>query len=279
MRKPLRADLHIHSKFSDGNLSVAEIVDLYGQRGFDLIAITDHITEKMSFFGRISRHLDLSVTEESFEAYLAEVKKQKARALEQYGMNVLFGFEITKNSIYNNRSCHILIIGLERYISPDLSVEQILEQTSKEECIVIAAHPFHTGEFEFQTFYLWSRREELKHQIDAWEVSYRKKISEAVLTSGLPLIASSDLHRKEHLSSWKTKLFCENSLSSIKQALKDKKVEFFYFEETKLQVTAEISSSLPSLHQKPVYLWPMTAFSSPAANARRSLLLKSNESI
>jgi 3',5'-nucleoside bisphosphate phosphatase len=145
MRKPLRADLHIHSQYSDGSLSIAEIVDLYGSQGFDVIAITDHITEKKSFFGKISRKLDLSVTEESFQDYLQEVRIQRERALQKYGMNLIFGYEITKNSLYNNRSCHLLILGLEEYISPDLSVDEILAITDRRDCIVIAAHPFNTG--------------------------------------------------------------------------------------------------------------------------------------
>jgi 3',5'-nucleoside bisphosphate phosphatase len=279
MRKPLRADLHIHSQYSDGSLSIAEIVDLYGGQGFDVIAITDHITEKKSFFGKISRKLDLSVTEESFQDYLQEVRIQRERALQKYGMNLIFGYEITKNSLYNNRSCHLLILGLEEYISPDLSVDEILAITDRRDCIVIAAHPFNTGEFEFQTFYLWSRREELKHQIDAWEVSYRKKISEEVLTSGLPLVASSDMHRRSHMASWKTKLFCDNELLSIKQCLRDKKTEFFYLDESNVQGMDTTSMVFPSLHQKPWYFWPTINSASPFASAKRSLLLKRTESI
>ncbi|NJM10303.1 MAG: PHP domain-containing protein, partial [Bdellovibrionaceae bacterium] len=36
------ADLHVHSNFSDGHLSISELVDFYGQRGFGAIAVTDH---------------------------------------------------------------------------------------------------------------------------------------------------------------------------------------------------------------------------------------------
>ena len=40
----LLCDFHVHTTWSDGRLSLREVVDLYGQTGrFDVIAITDHI--------------------------------------------------------------------------------------------------------------------------------------------------------------------------------------------------------------------------------------------
>jgi predicted metal-dependent phosphoesterase TrpH len=48
MMKWLLADLHIHSNFSDGLLSIEEIVKIYGKSGFDIIAITDHLFDTES---------------------------------------------------------------------------------------------------------------------------------------------------------------------------------------------------------------------------------------
>ena len=39
----LLCDFHIHSTYSDGSLELSKAVDLYGQAGFDVIAITDHV--------------------------------------------------------------------------------------------------------------------------------------------------------------------------------------------------------------------------------------------
>jgi predicted metal-dependent phosphoesterase TrpH len=40
----LLCDFHVHTRWSDGRLSLREVVDLYGKTGrFDVIAITDHI--------------------------------------------------------------------------------------------------------------------------------------------------------------------------------------------------------------------------------------------
>lgn len=97
--------------------------------------------------------------------------------------------------------------------------------------LVIAAHPFHTGEFEFQTFYLWSRREKLSPLIDAWEMNYRKKVCQDVLHSGLPLIANSDFHHLGHFDSWKSKIRCDGTqetlLKSLFKSIRDQHVAFF----------------------------------------------------
>ena len=43
----LLCDFHVHTQWSDGRMSVREVVDLYGRTGrFDVIAITDHILMK-----------------------------------------------------------------------------------------------------------------------------------------------------------------------------------------------------------------------------------------
>ncbi|MBA2742419.1 MAG: hypothetical protein H0U46_10460 [Actinobacteria bacterium] len=39
---PLLAELHAHTTWSDGDLSIRELVDLYGSTGFDVLSITDH---------------------------------------------------------------------------------------------------------------------------------------------------------------------------------------------------------------------------------------------
>jgi len=41
---PLLCELHAHTTWSDGAFSIREICDLYGRRGFDVLAITDHTT-------------------------------------------------------------------------------------------------------------------------------------------------------------------------------------------------------------------------------------------
>ncbi len=48
-------DLHIHSTYSDGKLTIPEIIDFYGKRCFDIIAITDHLCEDNTLLGKASK--------------------------------------------------------------------------------------------------------------------------------------------------------------------------------------------------------------------------------
>ncbi len=38
----LKGGLHVHTKCSDGDLSIEEVVRIYEGLGFDFIALTDH---------------------------------------------------------------------------------------------------------------------------------------------------------------------------------------------------------------------------------------------
>ena len=51
----LLCDFHIHSNYSDGKLSVHELVDFYGKRGFDCICITDHLADPRRMIGKLVR--------------------------------------------------------------------------------------------------------------------------------------------------------------------------------------------------------------------------------
>ncbi len=62
------ADLHVHSTFSDGKLTIAELVDFYGTLGFGCIAITDHICEEKSFLGIAASYLDYTLTASTWAA-------------------------------------------------------------------------------------------------------------------------------------------------------------------------------------------------------------------
>ena len=50
----LRCDFHIHSNYSDGKLSVPEIIDFYGEHGFECICITDHLADPSRLLGKLA---------------------------------------------------------------------------------------------------------------------------------------------------------------------------------------------------------------------------------
>ena len=222
-------DFHVHSNFSDGKLSISELVDLYGSRGFGAIAITDHICEDYGLFGWAAAHLKCTLTPFNFSKYMETLEAQAARAWFQYKMVVLPGFELSKNSWSNHRSAHILAIGVHEFISADDDVLSQIRQIKDQGALAIAAHPVSTQKLEKQTFHLWSRREELREHIDAWEVASGPHLFDEVLRSTLPKIANSDLHHPRQLSSWKTILECEKHPQAILEAIRNQEVAFQFY--------------------------------------------------
>jgi PHP family Zn ribbon phosphoesterase len=206
--KRILADLHIHSTFSDGALAIPEIVDLYGRNGFGAIAITDHLCEGETVLGKAAGYLNRTLTPATFPLYREILRTEAERARKEYGMLLVPGFELTKNSVRNSRSAHIVALGVEEWISADGpiegGVEEICDAIHAQGGLAIAAHPVSTRRLEKQTYHLWDRREILSEYFDAWEVASGKTIFEEVLSSGLPMIASSDMHRASQFESWKT---------------------------------------------------------------------------
>ena len=57
----LLCDFHIHTNYSDGKLSVPEIIDFYGERGFDCICITDHLADPKRLIGKLSELANMTL--------------------------------------------------------------------------------------------------------------------------------------------------------------------------------------------------------------------------
>jgi len=228
----LLGDFHIHSNFSDGVLTISEIVDLYGSRGFDVIAITDHLCESESFLGKWAKRLDQTLTPETWPVYLNIIESEGARAMDQYGMLLLSGFEISKNSVSNSRSAHLIGLGVPNFVYADGDVYDIAKSIKEIGGTTIAAHPVWTRVMEKQTFHLWDRRSEMSEVIDAWECTRNFKILEEVTKSRLPVIASSDLHKPNHLSSWKTIVHSEKHPEAVLDAIKNQNLSFKIFNDS-----------------------------------------------
>ena len=75
-------DLHCHTKFSDGSVSVDELIFIAKRMGIKNIAITDHDNFASSKRGKILG--------------------------DRYGINVIFGVEFSSFSSELNKEIHIL---------------------------------------------------------------------------------------------------------------------------------------------------------------------------
>jgi 3',5'-nucleoside bisphosphate phosphatase len=224
----LLCDFHIHTTWSDGALSVAEVVDLYGSTGkFDVIAVTDHILMRKDLLARAARIATLGrrqfgVREERFDAYLTEVRSEARRAMAQYGMLVIAGAEITQNRLNGRKNSHIIALDVKEYISADQPADDILRAIRRQGGLSIACHPHHrtTRRLEISTCYLWDHRDELSELVDVWEAANRDDLFSVTSLKHYPYVANSDFHKPKHLYSWKTLLRCDKTWPAVRHALK-----------------------------------------------------------
>jgi len=217
----LLCDFHIHTTYSDGSVKLGRTIDLFGQAGFDVIAITDHVVNGDNSYGKLARKLKFSLREDTFGNYMAHVREEAERAWGRYGMLVIPGVEITKNALTSGKSAHFLLIGIEEFIPANWSYEKIFLEAKQQDALIIACHPHHTSEMTFiDTLFLWNNRDRYSRYIDAWEIANRDDVFNVISLKKYPYIAGSDFHRVRHLYSWKSLLNCKKDIESIKQCIR-----------------------------------------------------------
>lgn len=219
----LLCDFHIHTKYSDGSVELSRVIDLYGQAGFDVIAITDHVVNGDTPIGKMAHRLKLSVREDTFDDYLSHVQFEAARALEKYGMLVIPGVEISKNYLSADKSAHLLLLDIKEFVPACLRFESIFLSAREQKALVIACHPHRMSDMSKNTFFLWNNRDKYARYIDAWEIANRDDVFNVISLKKYPYIANSDFHKTRHLYSWKTMLNCDKDVESVKHCIKHNK--------------------------------------------------------
>ena len=220
----LLCDFHIHTKYSDGSVELRRTVDLFGQAGFDVIAITDHVVNGDTSFGKLAHRFRYSVTEDNFDDYMSHVGQEAKRAWDKYEMLVIPGVEITKNHLSSDNSAHILILNIKEFIPACWDYEKIFLEAKLQNALIIACHPHHSSEIAARdTLFLWKNRDKYAKYIDAWEIANRDDVFNVISLKKYPYIANSDFHRVRHLYSWKTLLNCEKNVESVKNCIRHNK--------------------------------------------------------
>jgi hypothetical protein len=217
----LMCDFHIHTKYSDGSVELRRTIDLFGQAGFDVISITDHVVNGDSTIGKLAHRFQLSIKEDNFNEYLSHIRHEAQRAWNKYSMLIIPGIEISKNYLTSDKSAHILIIDIKEFISACWSYEKIFLEAKRQDALIIACHPHHTSEMTLrETLFLWNNRDKYSKYIDAWEIANRDDVFNVISLKKYPYIANSDFHRARHIYSWKTLLNCEKDIESVKQCIR-----------------------------------------------------------
>lgn len=136
--RPLLCELHAHTTWSDGLLTVRELVDLYGRAGFDVLAVTDHVVREPAPGCR-------SVNAGNFEVYLGEIEDEAERAWWAYGMLVLPGLELTDDDPRPERAAHVVAVGVEEFFGLEEGLDAALASARGEGALLIGAHPYALG--------------------------------------------------------------------------------------------------------------------------------------
>jgi processive 1,2-diacylglycerol beta-glucosyltransferase len=234
-KKLLLCDLHTHTTWSDGKLSVREMVDFYGQRGFDCLCMTG-----------------LVIPPGEMEAYFDEIEREKKRAWAKYDLLLMAGVEFNKDGYTAKTSTHLLGVDLKQPIDPSLDIKGLIAEIHAQGALAIASHPHEMkSEWGKNTLYLWEHVDEYAPLIDAWEVANRDDIFNPVGLKKLPFVANSDFHKPKHIHSWKTVLYCEKQAEAIKHCIRvNRDVSITLYRDHRFAVE-EGPLDLPALDQRP----------------------------
>jgi predicted metal-dependent phosphoesterase TrpH len=200
-RHALLCELHAHTTWSDGSLSLPELVDVYGNAGFDVLCVTDH-----SVPGRTA--ID-NVHPANYAAYLASIVSEAERARDAYDLLVIPGLELTYDDDRPEASAHGVAIGLREHVALDDGIEEALIAAREAGAALIAAHPSEPGQragrgtTRFACEPAWATS-----MVDRFELVNRHDFFPWVAEARLPVVATGDFHRHQHLATWKTALPC-----------------------------------------------------------------------
>ena len=205
--KPLLAELHAHTTWSDGDLSLSALVDLYGMHGFDVLCVTDHTVRSDEGIRFVGAH--------NWSVYLEDLDAEAERAERLYGLLVLPGLELTADHADPLRGAHAVAIGLRTFVSVNLGIRIAVREARRAGAAIIAAHPHAPGENSRGTCRWWHERDDPVIRPDRYELFNRRDCFTWVAERDLPCVATGDFHRDEHLRTWKTLLPCERGERSV----------------------------------------------------------------
>ena len=230
----LLCELHTHTTWSDGRLTLAELVDLYGRHGFDVLAVTDHTV-------RLDDPMPAAVDTWTWAAYSAAVRAESERALREYGLLVIPGLELSDNDEDPDLTAHVVALGLDAHVSVDRGIVPALESARAQGAALIAAHPYAADDWTplRPTRRVSREREVFAELVHRYELFNRNEVFSWVAHERLPAVATGDVHRPADLSSWKTLLPCEKDVGVVIEYLRSGERAFL------MPFAAESSEALP----------------------------------
>lgn len=214
----LLCELHAHTTWSDGVLTVTELVDLYGRHEFDVLCVTDHVFR--SDFRRYR------LQPQTYAHYLDTIGREAKRAREQYDLLLIPGVELTHLDTDPNEAGHALAVGLRDHCSLDYGLDTAMCAARDAGAAIVAAHPHGPRDDpNVARTTRWFARNwpRLDGLVDRYELFNRQQTFGWVAEAGLPAVATGDFHRLEHLQTWKTLLPCPKTEAAVVEHLRSGK--------------------------------------------------------
>jgi predicted metal-dependent phosphoesterase TrpH len=211
----LLCELHAHTTWSDGYLTLPDLVDLYGEAGFDVLCVTDHTVP-------LNDPAPVAVDPWVWPSYLEAIRAEAERAAAEYRLLVVPGLELTENDDDPNRSAHVLALGLERHVSMEHGVIAAARAADHQGAALVAAHPYSESDATplRATLRIWRELDEFRHIVHRFELFNRFEVFSWLASEQLPVVATGDTHKAEQLSSWKTLLPCRKDARAVVEYLR-----------------------------------------------------------
>ena len=205
-----KADLHIHTTYSDGTASVPDVLTAVAQSDLRVIAITDHDTIQGAL---------------------------EARSLaSEFGVEVIVGEEVS------TQEGHLLALFVEDELPPYRPAAETIDAVHAQGGLCIAAHPYDWATSSLG--YTWGRSHRLAAEVDhpwhTWRVDGLEVFNASLLwprsacnlkaqhvahTLGLPALGGSDAHSPATVGSGYT-LFPGSTADDLYRAIKNKTVRW-----------------------------------------------------
>ena len=203
---PLKAELHCHNVFSNGNVGALEPIydcnvtiskqlEQAHAVGLDVLFVTNHNT-----IDGYKQMLEYKKNHQKFDA-----------------LNVYPAEEVTTNN-----ESHVLIYGLDHSIKSGLSLHEVLDEAKKQDAVTVAPHPFSL---------LDALREDSTY-CDLFEVFNSSnvdvysnlKAKNFAKEKGLHVVVGSDSHVQSTIGRSTNLIYSENKLDSVIDAMKHHKI-------------------------------------------------------
>lgn len=221
-RAPLLAELHSHTTWSDGTLSVRELIDLVGVRGFDVLCITDHVVRSDDPWLDEVATRELGVPAHRYDDYLAELEREQVRAASLYDLLVIPGLELTYNDPDPTRAAHAVSIGVREHVAVDGGIEEAIHAARRAGAAIVAAHPYAADAppIGSRLTTRWAVDPGLQELAHRFELFNRDQLFGWVADSGLHCVATGDVHVPGHVEGWKTLLPCPKDERAVIEYLR-----------------------------------------------------------